>query len=192
MPCAAAFSISSARHGHGRPARFLRRRAGDHPQLRSARRKEAKASCAGSTWCRWPNSSSSPRPSAASAPAMSRNSAPPRPTIFLYEAVTEGRRYPGMEHWLPLFHAKLETLLDYLPGTALALEHLDEDAARERLAQIADYYEARRSARGRRDAALQAAAARPALSFRRRVAQAAGNRSPRQAHALRGAARRPA
>src|SRR5262249_53828083 len=35
----------------------------------------------------------------------------------LYEAVSEGRRHPGMEHWLPLFHAKLETLFDYVPGT---------------------------------------------------------------------------
>ena len=68
------------------------------------------------------------------------------PDDLLYEAVTEGRRYPGMEHWLPLFHAKLETLFDYLPGTALALEHLAEDAARERFAQIADYYEARAEA----------------------------------------------
>jgi transcription-repair coupling factor (superfamily II helicase) len=68
------------------------------------------------------------------------------PDDLLYEAVTEGRRYPGMEHWLPLFHAKLETLFDYLPGTALALEHLTDDAAHERFAQIADYYEARAEA----------------------------------------------
>jgi transcription-repair coupling factor (superfamily II helicase) len=68
------------------------------------------------------------------------------PDDLLYEAVSEGRRHPGMEHWLPLFHSKLETLFDYLPGTALALEHLAEDAARERLEQVADYYEARRQA----------------------------------------------
>ena len=62
----------------------------------------------------------------------------------LYEAVSEGRRYTGMEHWLPLFHNKLDTLFDYLPGTSLVLEPLAEDAATERLAQIADYYEARK------------------------------------------------
>ncbi len=67
-----------------------------------------------------------------------------RPDDLLYEAVSEGRRYPGMEHWLPLFHDKLETLFDYLPGTPLALEQLAEDAAHERFTQIADYYEARR------------------------------------------------
>ncbi len=65
------------------------------------------------------------------------------PDDLLYEAVSEGRRYPGMEHWLPLFHAKMETLFDYLPGTPLALEALVEDAVRSRFEQIADYYEAR-------------------------------------------------
>ena len=68
------------------------------------------------------------------------------PDDLLYEAVSEGRRYPGMEHWLPLFHAVLETIFDYLPGTTLALEHLTEDAAHERLAQIVDYYDARHDA----------------------------------------------
>ncbi len=65
------------------------------------------------------------------------------PDDLLYGAVSEGRRHPGMEHWLPLFHTQMETLFDYLPGTALALEHLDEDAAHERFTQIADYYDTR-------------------------------------------------
>jgi len=67
------------------------------------------------------------------------------PDDVLYAAVTEGRRYAGMEHWLPLFHKQMETLFDYVAGTALVLEPLAEEAAHERLAQIADYYEARRS-----------------------------------------------
>ena len=46
------------------------------------------------------------------------------PDDLLYEAVSEGRRYPGMEHWLPLFHDKLDTLFDYLPGTPVVLEPL--------------------------------------------------------------------
>jgi transcription-repair coupling factor (superfamily II helicase) len=68
------------------------------------------------------------------------------PDDQLYESVSEGRRYPGMEHWLPLFHDRLATLFDFLPGTAVALEHLAEDAAHERFSQIADYYEARHDA----------------------------------------------
>ena len=35
------------------------------------------------------------------------------PDDVLYEAVSEGRRAAGMEHWLPLFHKSLETLFDY-------------------------------------------------------------------------------
>jgi transcription-repair coupling factor (superfamily II helicase) len=65
---------------------------------------------------------------------------------LLYEAVSEGRRYPGMEHWLPLFNDRLDTLFDYLPGTPVAVEPLAEDAVRERFAQIVDYYDARKQA----------------------------------------------
>jgi transcription-repair coupling factor (superfamily II helicase) len=64
----------------------------------------------------------------------------------LYEAVSEGRRSPGMEHWLPLFHEGLDTLFDYLDGAPVVLDALAEDAAGERLAQIADYHQARKGA----------------------------------------------
>jgi transcription-repair coupling factor (superfamily II helicase) len=72
--------------------------------------------------------------------------APSSEDLF-YQAVSEGRRYPGMEHWLPLFHPRLDTLFDYVPGSVIAIEPLAEDAAKERIAQIADYYDARRQAR---------------------------------------------
>src|SRR5258706_26562 len=64
----------------------------------------------------------------------------------LYEAVSEGRRHPGMEHWLPLFAERMDTLFDYLGDAPLAIEPQGEDAARERFKQIGDYYEARREA----------------------------------------------
>jgi transcription-repair coupling factor (superfamily II helicase) len=67
----------------------------------------------------------------------------------LYESVSEGRRYPGLEHWLPLFHTRLDSVFDYLDGVPIALDALAEDAAGERLAQIKDYYDARREAMGR-------------------------------------------
>ena len=66
------------------------------------------------------------------------------PDDVLYEAVSEGRRPAGAEHWLPLFHRQLETLFDYLAATPIAIEPLAEEAAHERLAQIADYYQARK------------------------------------------------
>jgi len=68
------------------------------------------------------------------------------PDDVLYQAVSEGRRHPGMEHWLPLFHERLDTVFNYVPGSPVVLEPLAEDAAHERFTQIADYYEARREA----------------------------------------------
>jgi len=68
------------------------------------------------------------------------------PDDMLYEAVSEGRRPAGVEHWLPLFHRQLETLFDYLEATPVAIEPLAEEAAHERLEQIADYYQARKEA----------------------------------------------
>ncbi len=147
-------------------------------------------SCARSTSCRWRSSSSPATPSADSAPAMSRRSARPTPDDVLYEAVSEGRRYAGMEHWLPLFHKRLDTLFDYLRGTRRSsIEPLAEEAAHERLAQIADYYEARKEALDqiRRRRALQAAAAGPALSRRSRMAGAARRAGAGAADAVRAA-----
>src|SRR5262249_57514713 len=68
---------------------------------------------------------------------------PPPTDDMLYGAVSEGRRHPGMEHWLPLLHERMETIFDYVPGSPVVLEPQDEDAARERLDQIKDYYNAR-------------------------------------------------
>ncbi len=64
----------------------------------------------------------------------------------LYEAISEGRRYHGMEHWLPLFYEHMDTLFDYLGDAPLILDTLVDEAAKERLKQIADYYEARKEA----------------------------------------------
>src|SRR3982075_378715 len=64
----------------------------------------------------------------------------------LYEAVSEGRRHPGVEHWLPLFQERMDTLFGYLGDAPVAIEPQGQDAARERFKQISDYYDARRDA----------------------------------------------
>jgi len=46
----------------------------------------------------------------------------------LYESVTNGRRYQGMEHWLPLFHEKLETIFDHVREGAVSLDHSADEA----------------------------------------------------------------
>ncbi|MCR4267378.1 transcription-repair coupling factor [Nitratireductor sp. ZSWI3] len=62
----------------------------------------------------------------------------------LYAAVSEGRRFAGMEHWLPLFYDRLDSVLDYLPQAPVVFDHLAEEALGERHALIVDHYEARR------------------------------------------------
>jgi len=62
----------------------------------------------------------------------------------LYESVSAGRHAQGMEHWLPLFYGKLETLFDFAPRTLLMLGHHIEEAKAARLELIADYYQTRR------------------------------------------------
>ena len=69
----------------------------------------------------------------------------------LYEAVSAGRKHQGVEHWLPFFHDRLETLFDYLPEASVML---DDQMAAARLARwdaVADQYETRRLALEKRD-----------------------------------------
>ena len=68
------------------------------------------------------------------------------PDDLLYHSVSEGRRFVGMEHWLPLFAEGLETLFDHLPDVPVALDHLVDEAIGERLDQIKDHYQARHQA----------------------------------------------
>lgn len=63
----------------------------------------------------------------------------------LYEAVTQGRRYNGMDHWLPLFFDSLDTLFDYTGPAALIFDAHAAQARDERMTQTRDFYEARRT-----------------------------------------------
>jgi transcription-repair coupling factor (superfamily II helicase) len=65
----------------------------------------------------------------------------------LYQAVSEGRRMAGMEHWLPLFEDKMATLFDHLGGDDVVVRDTGVAAAAEgRFESIADYYENRKRA----------------------------------------------
>ena len=61
----------------------------------------------------------------------------------LYESVSAGRMHPGVEHWLPLFHANLHTLSDYCPGWHIYLDHEADGAIAARFDQIMDFHQAR-------------------------------------------------
>ncbi|WP_417741139.1 transcription-repair coupling factor [Salipiger sp.] len=64
----------------------------------------------------------------------------------LYEAVSAGRKQQGMEHWLPFFHERLETLFDYLPGVPLLMDDQLTPARLARWESIEDQYQTRRHA----------------------------------------------
>ena len=64
----------------------------------------------------------------------------------LYEAVSAGRKQQGMEHWLPFFHDRLETLFDYLPDTPVLMDDQSTPARLARWDSIKDQYDTRRHA----------------------------------------------
>jgi len=66
----------------------------------------------------------------------------------LYSSISEGKRFSGMEHWLPLFYEKLDTLFDYCAGFPMVLDHLTLESVAERRATIEDHYDARKRGAG--------------------------------------------
>ncbi|WP_336976972.1 transcription-repair coupling factor [Altererythrobacter fulvus] len=67
----------------------------------------------------------------------------------LYQAVSDGRRLAGMEHWLPLFEDKLATLFDHLSADdVMVIDTGAMGSADERLGDVEDYHQARVEASG--------------------------------------------
>jgi transcription-repair coupling factor (superfamily II helicase) len=59
----------------------------------------------------------------------------------LYQAISDGRRLAGMEHWLPMFEERLETLFDHLGDDALVIRESGVTAAAEqRFEAVSDYH----------------------------------------------------
>jgi len=62
----------------------------------------------------------------------------------LYQALSEGRRMSGMEHWLPLLEERLDTLFDHLGENDIILRDAAADqAVGARREAIDDYYQNR-------------------------------------------------
>ena len=118
-----------------------------------------------------------------------------RATTSLYEAVSAGQRHVGMEHWLPLFHERLETLIDYCPEAIVTSDHQIAEAFEARLG--ADRRLLRRAPEDRRQGRHVAAApttsrCRPSgsTSSRRNGTSLLEGHSVGAVHQLRCAARR--
>ncbi len=65
----------------------------------------------------------------------------------LYGAISAGQRYAGMEHWLPFFYEKLDTIASYCNQAPFIFDDQSDLAFNERKSQIIDYYEAREDLR---------------------------------------------
>ena len=63
----------------------------------------------------------------------------------IYQSISDGHRHPGIEHWVALFHERMETLPDYLPGAVISLDNQAEQSLDARLEMIADHAEARQA-----------------------------------------------
>jgi transcription-repair coupling factor (superfamily II helicase) len=62
----------------------------------------------------------------------------------LYQAVSDGRRLAGMEHWLPLFEERLGTMFDYLGDSDVIFRDSGTDGALDsRIESIEDYFQNR-------------------------------------------------
>ncbi len=69
----------------------------------------------------------------------------------VYQAVSEGRRQAGMEHWLPLFEEKLATLFDHLSkDDQIIIDSGAISAGEERLSDITEYHQSRQAAAGQK------------------------------------------
>ena len=64
----------------------------------------------------------------------------------LYDAVSEGRKILGIEHWMPLFHERMVTLLDYLPDSPVFLDERFFETCESRWETIVNQYRAREDA----------------------------------------------
>jgi transcription-repair coupling factor (superfamily II helicase) len=62
----------------------------------------------------------------------------------IYQAVSEGRRLSGIDHWLPLFEERLDTLFEHLAADDIVVRDAhDAGAADARFEAIEDYYQNR-------------------------------------------------
>ncbi|MEK6734501.1 MAG: transcription-repair coupling factor, partial [Pseudomonadota bacterium] len=63
----------------------------------------------------------------------------------LYEAISSGRKYPGMEHYLPFFYDNLSDIFDYFSPNNIIYEHNFIHQLDEYIYQINENYEARKN-----------------------------------------------
>jgi transcription-repair coupling factor (superfamily II helicase) len=69
---------------------------------------------------------------------------PQKEKIKIYESISEGISYPGMEHWLPFFYNKTNTIFDYTNDPIIILDHLYENSLEDFLLTVTDHFQSRK------------------------------------------------
>ena len=124
-------------------SRFLRRHAGEHQGVRRADAAHHEAGAEARA-----DAGSARSPSARAPTTLFRTR---YVELFggntgddpLYEAVSTGQRYPGQEHWLPLFHDARDAVRLRCPSAGVSFDHMADEAIAQRFEQITEHYEAR-------------------------------------------------
>jgi len=80
---------------------------------------------------------------------------------IVYESVSRGINYSGIEHWLPLFFEKLDTLFDFIPNPIIVMDHQLDDAIDSRLRTIQDCFDARLDSNNQKDTMVSEAIYNP-------------------------------
>lgn len=74
----------------------------------------------------------------------------PKSSDGIYEAVSSGVKYQGIEHWLPFYYNNLSTIFDYLPEARVFFEESFETLVRDRWSNITAQYKNRKDALARK------------------------------------------
>ena len=158
--CAAALvDLFPGGRGAGAAPRFLRRRDRKRAPLRSRRPAHHRPDRRLHPAARLRSPARRGQRSSASAPRYRETFGANATGDPLYQAVSDGRRLAGMEHWLPLFEERLATLFDHLGDDDLIVRDAGADGAR-RGAVRGDRRLSRQPRRARRPATGQLPPAR--------------------------------
>ena len=63
----------------------------------------------------------------------------------LYEAISDGRKIAGTEHWQSLFFDEMVSMFDYMPDAIVSMDHQGDQAMIEAWEQVEDFYQSRQT-----------------------------------------------
>lgn len=64
--------------------------------------------------------------------------------VKIYDSISEGISYPGMEHWLPFFYNQTGSIFDYIDKPIIFLDHLYDSSLEDFLETVNDHFQSRK------------------------------------------------